>query len=189
MIPLVRYVTRPDGSTRRVSGYVMDVWFDRGFFSGISRKRWRAILAEAWHRVGTHWHRYILPKHFTHRGATEYRYAKRSDKYTTRKFQKFGHTYPLVWSGNLKRMAMGMRDVRATSKGVRIVLRVPPYIYQFRGDDRGVYPAQELRAVSGADAREIERTLNIHISHLADRALLTPLDVSNGYRRESVTAA
>ena len=44
---------------------------------GIAKRELNNILRGAWFKVGQFWHRRFRPKHFTHRGATEYGYAPR----------------------------------------------------------------------------------------------------------------
>lgn len=92
------------------------------------------VLKAAWADVGVMWHKDMRPRHFTHRGAKEYGYRRRigqdfsrSSKefrrsYSGRKFRKYGHTFPLVYTGEVKENTR-LRDVRSTSKGVRVVLR------------------------------------------------------------------
>jgi hypothetical protein len=67
------------------------------------------------------------------KGAREYGYQKRegergtagSEKfktsYTGRKLRRFGHTRPLVLTGESMRLA-AIRDVRSTSKGAKVVI-------------------------------------------------------------------
>ena len=81
------------------------------------------------------WHTRYLPKHFTKAGAREYRYRKRSGEpgtkgaknveksYTGQKRREMGHTIPLVYTG-LSRMLARFRDVRATSQGVAVVIKM-----------------------------------------------------------------
>jgi len=106
-------------------------------------------MKEAFGDAATMWHREMRPKHFTHAGAREYNYARRSERYTRRKLRTHGHTYPLVWTGatrNLTRIC----DVRTTSKGARVVMRAPKLLRP-----GGPNMAEELRTVSAAENRRI----------------------------------
>lgn len=96
-------------------------WERRGM--GFDPKEWRKLFTAMYIHLGRLWHRFLLPKHFTHAGATEYGYAPRTRLYTLRKRKKWGHTYPLVWSGATKQAALRTQDVKATSKGAVVTLR------------------------------------------------------------------
>ena len=56
----------------------------------LTAKGWRYIMGEAWEHAGAFWHRAILPKHFTHRGASEYGYRTRGKTKAGRGFDKYG---------------------------------------------------------------------------------------------------
>lgn len=93
----------------------------------------RRFLKPMYHFLGEYWHRELLPKHFTNQGAKEYGYAPRKGEkgnkggkgfrksYTGRKLKRFGHTRPLVFTGELQRMSR-FRNIKATSKGVKVTL-------------------------------------------------------------------
>lgn len=101
--------------------------------SSISRSEFnREILKPSWSMTGEYFHRKMLPLRFTKRGGKMLNYAPRRGEeaggsfqdfrrsYTARKRRKFGHTKPLVYTGESESLAK-IRDIRATSKGVRIV--------------------------------------------------------------------
>jgi len=79
------------------------------------------LVKGAWALTGATWHRDYSAKHFTAEGAREYRYQRRTRKYEDRKQRLKGHKDPLVFSGRSRRLAR-LADVRATPKGVRVVL-------------------------------------------------------------------
>lgn len=99
-------------------------------------KEWRAISKKAWFQTGRFWHQTMRPKHFTKAGALEYGYIKRKGEgaargsgrfrrsYTGKKLKRFGHDLPLVYTG-ISRLATSARDIRASSRGVRIVMKAP----------------------------------------------------------------
>lgn len=119
--------------------------------TGLEAKVWREIMATAWERVGVFWHRFILPKHFTREGASEYNYQARVKSYMVRKGRRHGHQDPLVFTGDTRAMATRIRDVRATSKGANVMLKVPKYIWMYKG--AAPRKAIELQATSEGDAR------------------------------------
>jgi hypothetical protein len=96
----------------------------QGATPGILAKERNRIQRDAFYEIGSHWHAKMLPKHFTRQAFTLYRdvYQPRKPRYERRKFRRFGHTYPLVYSGESMRLALSIRDVRATSRGNRVVL-------------------------------------------------------------------
>jgi len=128
-----------------------------------NRKEMRVFMKDAWQHTGNFWHKFIMGKHFTRAGAREYGYKKRQQDivsaggtrragYETQKFRKFGHRRELVWSGESERSAKRIRDVRATSKGVRIVLHVPRH-FKLKGPHGSNQPDKtgELERVSQKD--------------------------------------
>jgi hypothetical protein len=101
---------------------------------GILAKQRGRIQKACFYKIGVHWHRHYRPKHFTREASSIYggvykprrgesgnehpRGFRRS--YTGRKLRRFGHTNPLVFTGESRRLAK-IQDVRATSKGNRVV--------------------------------------------------------------------
>lgn len=149
------------GVTRASSGYVSAGAGQPAFW--MSAEDWKQLLARAWEHAGEHWHRNILAKHFTHRGATEYGYQERSVKHNRRKLRKFGHTYPNVFTGEMKHAVMRARELSATSKGGKVVLYGPTHLYAFRKDYKQPDKAAEISAISEADARELAAVIDRYI--------------------------
>jgi hypothetical protein len=135
---------------------------------GFDPRTWRMILATAWNDVGEFWHEHILPKHFTTRGAAEYGYQPRSKRWMIRKAKKYGHQNPLVWTGELKRQALRMRDVRASSSGARVVIHGPRYLYQYRKNANDPRKAQELAMISIGDAEALAAVMDKAVMDLAE---------------------
>lgn len=139
------------------------------FAPGIARKAMREIIKATWHDVGVLWHSQMRPKHFTKRGAREYGYATRQGEratpgsrafrrsYTGRKFREKGHTLPLVWTGESRALSR-LRDVRATSTRVRIVMRTNRLNLRHRSSR--INMAQELRTISRSEQRAIRGFIN-----------------------------
>jgi hypothetical protein len=114
-------------------------------------------MTDAWAKVGEYWHQTILPKHFTREGDREYGYAPRTRAYMIRKARKFGHQDPLVFSGELKREAFRICDVRNTSKGAKVVLHVPAYTTQTGRRNSGPNKEMELMDISVGDADRLAK--------------------------------
>lgn len=133
---------------------------------GIARKLMNDILRGAWFLIGVHWHKKMRPKHFTHRGAREYGYKPRGGQpgsgrkftgsYTSRKLRLKGHTRPLEFTGQSRKLTE-IRDVRATPKGVRIVMAANTF--NRRRSVNSPHMREEMTTVSAAEQREIEKLL------------------------------
>lgn len=138
----------------------------------LMRKReWNAqIERPSWIAVGLRHKRANLPKHFTEAGASEYGYATRSRKYTRAKQRKHGHTLPLVYTGQL-RAAVRVPEIRATSKGVKVVLRGSQKANRRHPKSRADMVA-ELRQVSDTEARRLARE--------KDRAMIRGIRAARG---------
>lgn len=167
MIPIKQAVIMPDGSRVEISRRAIAA--PESSLTGCSPRRWKSILKRAWDAAGQYWHRVILPKKFTHAGATEYNYQPREQGYEAQKRKKFGHTYPLVWSGELERLARRLMDVRSDSKGARIVIHGPRYLFAYRKNIRQPDKAEELRRVSEADAAAVARVINQVVADESNR--------------------
>lgn len=120
------------------------------------RRAFNQAIREALQQVGEEWLEAMLPEHFTHRGASEYGYAKRGSKYERRKLRKHGHTYPLVWTGTLKEEMARNARVRATSRSVRITMQGPRYM-NYRPQGHLLTLSEEARLVSRRDREQLER--------------------------------
>jgi|GEM_PF-3149292 len=138
---------------------------------GLRAAEWRNLLRAAWFHAMRMWFRFVLPKHFTHRGATEYGYQERSVLHTRKKLRKFGHTYPNVFTGKLRAEVLAnATDIRATAKGVRGYLHGPKYLWQYRKNYSQPDKAKELTAVSDADREFIAEVMDKYIARQLRRA-------------------
>ena len=172
--------------------------------TGFDAKTWREILKNAWHRAGLFWHRHILRKHFTIAGASEYMYQPRTVRYSRYKAKKFGHRRPLVFSGAAERHAHRTRDLRTSSKGVRVILHLPPYFYQYHkprirtrtgkrpgaGWDYTTHikdpnKAAELRHISQGDAAVLTKVVDREIQRQIDSGQRT-VDITAGHRTGAI---
>lgn len=107
-------------------------------------------------RMGRQWHSEMRPKHFTHGGAREYGYRPRkgqsgnthrkgfAQSYTGIKLRLVGHTRPLEFSGEGKRLSQ-IRNIRVTSKRVQIIL---PRKFNFRNPHSDINMREELTTIS-----------------------------------------
>lgn len=132
----------------------------------LSVSEWRKVSKVGWSAAGDFWHEEILPRHFTHAGAREYSYQKRTRAYEVRKVKRYGHSRPLEYSGDLKRAVLRSREVRTVGDNskragaVRIKLRGPRYLFQYRKDAKQPDKARELSAVSPKDGDRIAKHMD-----------------------------
>ena len=141
---------------------------------GVSQRTWAPILRSGYRVMGVYHHRSLLPKHFTHAGAREYRYTPRSGEsgsgtrkafrrsYTGRKLARFGHTRPMVYSGLMEQLSRA-RDLRVTSKGVRVVVHVPAYRGLRQMPDTRINLREELQTVSAKEGQELTRLFDRYL--------------------------
>jgi len=148
------------------------------------RARLRRILKEGYQYIGIFWHRHYRAKHFTREAYQEYYYTPRKGEgktgkafwrsYTGRKQRRFGHTRPLVWSGESER-ASRRRDVRATSKGVKIFIHANKL--NFRNPHSNINMREEMTRVSTRERETlVERMawkVNRDLAAITDKTRVT----------------
>lgn len=106
------------------------------------KRAWNDIHRDAAKFAGIYWHTHFRPLHFRNLATRRYGYAFRQGEnlqgakgfrasYTGQKLRKYGHTRPLVFSGNSERLTE-IQDVRATATGgqyggarARVVMPAP----------------------------------------------------------------
>jgi hypothetical protein len=156
---------------------------DRGATPRGMGKIMREALKAGYEAAGIWWHRECRPKHFTRAAYALYQYTPRmgesgtgtrifKNSYTGRKLKKFGHTNPMVYTGVSQQLTR-VRDVRATSKGVRIVMSAPAL--NFRPKGGRINMVNELRERFTAD--EISMVAKI-IDGVIDNKLKTANETS-----------
>lgn len=135
----------------------------------IKKRKWNnEVETPSWTAVGLLHKRAHLAKHFTESGASEYGYVTRSKKYTAAKLAKFGHSLPLVYTGEL-RQSIQRPEIRATSKGVKVVLSGSQKA-NLRPKGGRIRMADELRVISDAEAvrlaREKDNDIRKRLAHV-----------------------
>ena len=122
-------------------------------------------IAEALHEVGVHWHRHLLKRHFVRQAFLRYGgvYRPRTARYEQRKFRKYGHKDPLVWTGTLRRTLLSSAYIRATSKSLRVRMQGPKWLkgfMRFRGRaGTGPDMLKEVKAISRQEAEGFARMI------------------------------
>jgi len=154
----------------------------------LSRGAFDNCLKEAWFETGKFWHTALRPKHFTKSGAREYGYLPRKGEesgagrsfwksYTGRKQKKFGHTLPLVFTGELREMS-GTANIQPTAKGVRVALSRANKA-NWHNPHSQIDMREELTRVSDAEARLL--------AEVPDEAMQKMLDHINAHYQTNPT--
>lgn len=126
----------------------------------MKRRKWNnQVEKPSWAAVGLFHKQRHLRKHFTEGGAQEYGYYTRSAKYLHDKQEKVHHNIPLVYTGELRHQVLNSREVRPTSKGVKVVLRA-----RMKGTSRlATRMSNELKTISDAEAVRLARVKDANI--------------------------
>jgi hypothetical protein len=134
---------------------------------GMKTADFNRILKACYADLAGWWIKSCLKKHFTTGGGREYGYLPRSRWYTIEKQNVFGHTKPLVWTGEARSQAVSTARAVSTSKGGKAVMNVPKLNWRKsarpgRGFSRAskIHMADELRTVSPREAAYANRLFN-----------------------------
>lgn len=142
----------------------------KGVPAGFRKRDYNAAKKIAFGKLGEYWFKHFRPKHFTKAGAREYGYIKRKGEdlphgskgfrasYTGRKFKKFGHKQPLVYTGE-SREASRKGRVKPTSKGVQIIMRAPRL--NRRNPNSQIKPSDELTIISSREWKVLEGIFDV----------------------------
>lgn len=135
-----------------------------GFFAmrlnggeGALKSAVKDALKDGFKAAGMHHWQNTLPLHFTHQGATRYGYQKRKTGYEQRKLRRFGHTYPLVFTGQSKREILSRVNLSFTGKGVRVRVVAPRHIAVRRASDPS--KVRELGAITGDEFGQLGQVI------------------------------
>lgn len=147
------------------------------------------LLKASFFKIGVHWHREFLPEHFKNSAMSRYPDAYRPRKgergnphprgfeksYTGRKLRRFGHTRPLVYTGESRRLA-NIRDVRATMKGNRVVIhartlnRKNKHSQINMREEATVINAAEERVLAGVFDTTLQRGIDVLMTRRQEKA-------------------
>ena len=113
------------------------------------------LTKESWFQTGVQFHARFTDLRFTHAHATQAGYAPRSKSYERQKFKKYGHTYPLEYTGRTRRLVR-TANVASTSKGVDI--RYPgARVFNFRNPKMKANMVVEFTTVLQSEANEMAK--------------------------------
>lgn len=141
---------------------------------GLPKRRVNNALKRANIATGLHFRRNFLKHRFTQQGGRRLNYTPRSGElrvglpdsrrprsYAARKLRKLGHSDPLVFSGEGRRLALhGPQIVRATKDTIRIPL---PRKFNFRNPKSRVVMSDEIRRVTDREAAALSKFLAAQI--------------------------
>ena len=105
-----------------------------------------------------------LDDHFAQNAQQRFKYKRRSRAYNQRKQRLFGHTRPLVFSGDLERAILSSAKVTATSKGSKVKARGS------RSSNLRGQLKDELEIVTKKKREEIRRNYESNFVELAKRS-------------------
>lgn len=145
----------------------------KGAIPYLTRSEFNEVKRDVFRDAGEFWHTHLRPKHFTHAGASEYGYLPRkgdrgrphrggfNSSYQGRKLRLFGHTRPLEFTGEGRKLSQ-IQDVRVTSKRVRVIL---PRKFNWRNASSPIIMREEITAISQNDEDQLidraeENTVN-----------------------------
>ncbi len=141
--------------------------------TNISREGWKQAKREAWAEAARFWFDFILPGHFKNSASKRYNYQPRKGEagnsspggfrrsYTGKKLARYGHTKPLVLTGELERVIDRRFDIRVAKSGVGVTLFLhgPKYLHQFRKDHSAPDKAAEITATDKRDRDQLSRLI------------------------------
>ena len=143
------------------------------------RRHWNDIHREAAVFAGDYWHTRFRPLHFKNLATRRYGYQPRQGEalqgakgfrrsYTGQKLQMFGHTRPLVYTGQSETLSE-QRTIVATAKGGQFgsataSVRMPTSGLNRRSSPRSPNMAQELRTVIPEEIDEIGQAVRAFLA-------------------------
>jgi len=130
----------------------------------LSRKDIRIEVKAALREIGIEWHRQTLPRHFEENARTRYRYQQRSVAHRKRKLRIFGHQRPLVFTGTMAAAVKKIARIAPTSKGVRVVMKGPKYLYKYVKKAGQPDKAKEITATTHIEERAITNALKTKLT-------------------------
>lgn len=129
-----------------------------------SIRAWRGITRAAYEEAGAHWHREILPRHFTPDAKGRYRHQERTRKYLIRKLRlasigkvEGGGLIDNVFTGQMRRLLLGVGVVRAFPSRFSITMPGPRYVAMKPFKSNQPNKAAEIITVTPDEDREISQ--------------------------------
>ena len=127
---------------------------------GVCAKQFKRIRQEAFMEAVEMWHSDIMPLHFEEGAGNRYKYQQRSTRHMVRKWKKFHHRRPLVFSGDMEREVKRMIRVKPTQNGAQGDLFGPKYLWAYRKDYKQPDKAAELVRVIHSEEKQLADLIN-----------------------------
>ena len=136
-----------------------------GAIIGVPLREQNDIARQVAKDAADYWYDNFLEKHFTHAGAAEYGYKPRNGErdnpgekgfwasYTGRKLKKWGHTRPLMWTGDSYEWLKSRKRFKITATGgqakARIMLGAPNF--NWHNPNSQINMDEEITTVSDSE--------------------------------------
>lgn len=128
-------------------------------YASLRKSQINAAMKAAMRTLGVFWHGQILPAKWGPHATAKYHLAGRSRQYQRTKLRRFGHTRPLEFSGEGRRLAVSVETrhrIRSTRDRVTIPL---PAKFNWRPRGGRIKLGDELRRVTEDELREMTSVL------------------------------
>lgn len=141
------------------------VEFDGPDFDDLKKNGLQRIIGDAMLATLERWARFEIKRRFTPRAAARYGWKARNRQYMIRKAKTKGHQDDMVFSGELKRMALaGLKSsISRRTLIVRVRFPVPDYAAIRRKSTGGVTLRQELMMMSAEETQAIREGLQAEV--------------------------
>lgn len=147
---------------------------DRGATPRGMRRIHGVAAKKSWWATGLLYHGEMYEKRFTHSHATAAGYTKRSVKYLIRKAQKYGHTYPLVFSGTAQRKTR-TANITSTSTGAKVAYP-GARVFNFRNPKSQVNMVVEFTTILQSEADLLAKKFDATYDQLINADQATNFD-------------
>jgi len=112
--------------------------------------------------VGETWHEKTLPRHFDTGAQQRYGYVERKLSYMKEKAHRYHTRRPLYKTGALMEALTSRAKITANSKGVRVAMYGPTYLYQQKKANSRVDKAAEVTAIASDEEQTMTAQLDQH---------------------------
>ncbi len=130
----------------------------------ILTKRGVTEVTRVCNRLGALEVREQLDEHFDPNSQQRFKYRRRTRKYEERKQRLFGHTTPLVYSGELRRAVLSSAKVTATSKRGSVIARGS------RSSNLRQQYRDEIEIITKKQERDLTRNYGKNFEELASQS-------------------
>lgn len=128
-------------------------------YANLPKSRLNAALKAAMRTLGVYWQSNILPEKWQPHAQAKYHLAGRSRQYQRAKMKKYGHTRPLEFTGEGRRLALSP-ETRSRIRSTRDRVTIPlPSKFNWRPRGGHIKLGDELRRVTNEELRNMSELL------------------------------